>query len=87
MVDENRKPGNRGDTICAVATPPGAGGVGIVRLSGPKAPAICEAMTGYLPEVRKADLAQLRDADGKLIDTAIVIFFSAPRSFLSLIHI
>lgn len=55
--------------------------MGIVRLSGPRAPAICEAMTGRLPEARKADLAQLLDADGKLIDKAIVIHFSAPRSF------
>ena len=69
------------DTICAVATPPGAGGLGIVRVSGPLAPAICQAMVGQLPEPRYAELANFRDGEGRTIDSGLVLYFPAPRSF------
>ena len=69
------------DTICAVATPPGSGGLGIVRISGPRASAICEALVGSLPPARFATLADFRDADGSVIDSGIVLYFPAPRSF------
>lgn len=69
------------DTICAIATPPGAGGVGIVRISGPLAPEIARALAGRLPDPRYATLAAFRDADGEVIDSGIALFFPAPASF------
>jgi len=69
------------DTICAIATPPGRGGVGIVRLSGPAATGIAREMAGSLPPPRHARLAELRDADGDVIDTGIVLYFASPHSF------
>jgi tRNA modification GTPase len=69
------------DTICAVATPPGAGGVGIVRISGPLAPDIARRIIGRLPEPRHATLASFRDAGGDVIDSGIALFFPAPASF------
>jgi tRNA modification GTPase len=69
------------DTIAAVATPPGQGGVGIVRISGPDVPAIAEAVTGSLPKPRSATFSHFRDADGEPIDEGIVLYFPAPNSF------
>jgi tRNA modification GTPase len=69
------------ETICAIATPPGAGGLGIVRVSGPGAPAISKALTGMLPAPRKATLAAFRDENGGVIDSGILLYFPAPHSF------
>ena len=69
------------DTIAAIATPPGRGGVGIVRVSGPKVPAIATAVTGRLPDVRHATFAVFTDADGEAIDEGIALYFRAPASF------
>jgi tRNA modification GTPase len=69
------------ETICAVATPPGAGGLGIVRLSGPKVPEISLALLGFKPSPRYATLADFTDSKGEVIDTGIVLFFPAPQSF------
>ena len=69
------------DTICAVATPPGAGGLGIVRVSGPAVPEIAASLTGGIPKPRYASLADFRDADGRTIDSGIVLYFPAPNSF------
>ena len=71
----------RTDTIVAIASAPGAGGVGILRLSGPRAGAIANALgaTGLRP--RHAHYARLRDADGEVIDDGIVLWFPAPNSF------
>ena len=52
------------DTIAAIATPPGTGGVGIVRVSGPAAPVIAKALTGREPSIRLAELVTFRNADG-----------------------
>jgi len=71
----------RTDTICAVATPPGAGGLGIVRVSGPDVPKISRALIGVLPAPRHATLADFRDVDGEVIDSGIVLYFPAPHSF------
>ena len=70
-----------GDTICAVATPPGVGGIGIVRVSGPAVRTICTGLTGSLPAPRHAVLSAFRAADGELIDSGIVLYFPAPHSF------
>ncbi len=69
------------DTIAAVATAPGAGGVGIVRVSGPAARAIGEAICGGALRVRRARLARFREADGEEIDSGIVLYFAAPASY------
>jgi tRNA modification GTPase len=71
----------RQDTICAIATPPGAGGIGIVRVSGPAVRAICTALTGAVPEPRQATLAPFRAAGGEIIDSGIVLYFPGPHSF------
>lgn len=69
------------DTICAIATPPGAGGLGIVRVSGQDVPRISEAILGSLPRARYATLADFTDAHGTIIDTGIALYFPAPDSF------
>lgn len=69
------------DTIAAIATPPGRGGVGIVRLSGPQAFAIAETIAGTLSAPRVAALRHFRDAEGNAIDEGLVLRFPAPNSF------
>jgi tRNA modification GTPase len=69
------------DTIAAIATPPGQGGVGIVRISGSHVEEIAIALLGRLPQVRRAELHNFRDADDALIDTGLVLYFAAPASF------
>ena len=71
----------RPDTIAAIATAPGAGGVGIVRLSGPDALAITATLCGREPVARTAMRAHFRDADGAVIDDGIVLAFPNPHSF------
>jgi tRNA modification GTPase len=69
------------DTIAAVATAPGRGAVGIVRLSGPQAFAIAQHMTGPLPPARHAALRVLRDAQGAALDEGLVLAFAQPDSY------
>jgi len=69
------------DTIAAIATPPGRGGVGIVRVSGPAVIQIATALLGRLPQVRYAELHDFREADGSLIDSGLALYFAAPASF------
>ncbi len=69
------------DTIAAVATPPGRGGVGIVRVSGPGAPAIAAAVVGVSLAPRMATLATFRGGDGEALDQGIAVFFPAPHSY------
>lgn len=71
----------RDDTICAVATPPGRGGVGMVRASGPAAGAIAETLLGAAPRPRHAHFARFRTADGELIDEGLLLYFPGPASF------
>lgn len=68
------------DTIAAVATAPGAGAIGIVRVSGPKARAIGRALTGKRLRPRKPRLCALRDNTGGVLDHALTLLFSAPHS-------
>jgi tRNA modification GTPase len=72
---------NSADTICAVATPPGAGGLGIVRVSGPEVPEISRNLIGFQPSPRHATLADFTDSEGEVIDSGIVLYFPAPHSF------
>src|SRR4030095_11991936 len=69
------------DTIVAAATPPGRGGVGIVRVSGPKAPEIAATLVGELPTARLATLSSFMDADAQPIDIGIALFFPGPHSY------
>lgn len=73
--------GEHADTIAAVATAPGRGGVGIVRLSGPQVPDIARRLLGRLPEPRHAGFHRFRDAAGEVIDEGLALYFPAPRSF------
>ena len=69
------------DTIVAAATPPGVGGVGIVRVSGPLAAEIAIGILGSLPEPRYATYARFRDGGGNDIDAGVALYFPAPGSF------
>ena len=69
------------DTIVAVATAPGLGGIGIVRVSGPEVPAITRALTGDLPAPRYAHFTRFLDATGAPLDEGIALYFAAPQSY------
>jgi len=69
------------DTIVAAATPPGAGGVGVVRLSGPQVEEIARRMIGELPEPRFATSATFRNASGEDLDSGLALYFPGPASF------
>jgi tRNA modification GTPase len=71
----------RTDTIVAAATPPGRGGVGIVRVSGPRAPELAAVMLGELPAARQATFARFLDAQRDPIDAGLALFFPAPHSY------
>lgn len=70
-----------GDTIAAIATPPGRGGIGVVRISGPAASSVATGILGARPRPRFAAYGTFRDAGGGTIDSGIALFFRAPRSF------
>ncbi|MFT4197986.1 MAG: tRNA uridine-5-carboxymethylaminomethyl(34) synthesis GTPase MnmE [Pseudoxanthomonas sp.] len=74
-------PEQAGDTIVAVATAGGAGGVGIVRLSGPRARAIARGLGCRALAPRCARYTRFRDAAGQVLDTGIALYFRAPASF------
>lgn len=69
------------DTIAALATPPGRGGVGVVRISGPAVKTIAEAVLGDCPIPRQAVLKRFLDADANSIDSGLALFFPGPNSF------
>src|SRR5918994_523360 len=69
------------DTIAALATPPGRGGIGVIRVSGPLAATIAREVLGELPRPRRAVLRPFRDADGHPLDTGLALYFTAPASF------
>lgn len=69
------------EMICAIATPPGQGGVGVVRISGTSIDKLAERLIGRLPEPRRASLVKILAADGEALDTGLALYFPAPRSF------
>jgi tRNA modification GTPase len=69
------------DTIAALATPPGRGGIGVIRVSGPLAAKIAGEILGEMPRPRRAILRTFRDADGHALDTGLALYFAAPASF------
>ncbi len=70
-----------GDTIAAIATPAGRGGVGIIRVSGPAAGDIAEQVIGHCPIPRQAEYRPFLDADNSPLDTGLALYFPAPHSF------
>lgn len=70
-----------GRTIAAIATPPGRGGIGVIRLSGPRVKAIAQDLLGEVPVPRMATLRAFLGADGEPIDTGLALYFQAPASF------
>jgi len=72
---------NTSDTIAAVATPPGRGGVGIIRISGSKVPAIAEQILDSLPPPFKATHRLFKDNQHQTLDDGVAIYFPEPRSF------
>jgi len=72
---------NSDDTIVAAATPPGIGGVGIVRVSGEQTGRIARTLLGSLPEPRIATFRSFRDGGGRQLDTGLALYFPAPASF------
>ncbi len=69
------------DTIAAVATAPGRGGVGIVRVSGPRARALAITLSGREPTPRHAHHGPFHANDGEVIDEGLLLFFPGPHSF------
>lgn len=69
------------DTIAAQATPPGRGGVGIIRLSGPDALNIAEQLLDFMPKPRHAHYTPFLDKNKQVLDQGIVIYFPNPHSF------
>lgn len=72
---------NDTDTIVAAATPPGTGGIGIVRVSGEKTEQIARTLLGSLPEPRTATLRSFRDDRGARLDSGVALYYPAPASF------
>ncbi len=69
------------DTIAAIATAPGRGGIGVVRVSGPLAGQVAEAFVGRLPEPRRAIYCAFQEATGAVLDQGIALWFPAPHSY------
>jgi len=69
------------ETIVAQATAPGRGGIGILRVSGPKALEVAQAVLGKCPKPRMADYLPFKDADGTVLDQGIALYFKSPNSF------
>jgi tRNA modification GTPase len=69
------------DTIAAVSTPPGRGGIGVIRISGKQSPVIAKAIAGIVPAARQARLTPFLDAAGERIDSGLLLYFPAPHSF------
>ena len=68
------------DTIAAIATPPGRGGIAIVRVSGPEALNVAKILTNTTPTPRQAYFRQFR-YQNEIVDEGVLIYFSAPNSY------
>ncbi|MHB0766098.1 tRNA uridine-5-carboxymethylaminomethyl(34) synthesis GTPase MnmE [Stutzerimonas sp. NM35] len=69
------------ETIAAVATAPGRGGIGVVRVSGPRAKALAITLSGREPIARHAHYGPFHADDGEVIDEGLMLFFPGPHSF------
>ncbi len=79
--DNARMTAYESSTIAAIATPPGSGGIGVVRVSGPVAAAVAHALLGRLPQPRLATLGRFRDANGASLDEGLALWFPGPNSY------
>ncbi len=79
--DNARMTAYESSTIAAIATPPGSGGIGVVRISGPKAEAVACALLGGVPEPRAASFRRFRAADDTLLDEGLALWFPGPNSY------
>ena len=80
-MSENSVQASVTDTICAIATPPGVGGVGVIRVSGPLSADIAREILGLTLQPRRACFARFKDEHGQAIDSGIALLFKAPASF------
>jgi tRNA modification GTPase len=69
------------ETIVAAATPPGKGGIGIVRISGPHVPDIATELLGRMPVPRVATFTPFTRQNGEIIDVGFALYFAAPHSY------
>lgn len=69
------------DIIAAIATPPGRGGIGVVRVSGRNLQSLAQRIIGYVPQARHASLSKFLDKNGCAIDQGIVLYFPSPHSY------
>jgi tRNA modification GTPase len=71
------------DTIAAISTPPGRGGIGVARLSGPRSATIARSLVALKGELNSwaSTFGELLDAEGNIVDEVIVAYFAAPRSY------
>ena len=69
------------DTIAAIATASGQGGVGIIRISGPRSALIAEKISGLCPKPRYAHYGPFTDAQNNIVDSGLTLYFSKPNSF------
>jgi len=69
------------DTIAAIATAPGVGGVGIIRVSGPGVASVASRVIRKIPEDRIATFANFRNQSGDRLDSGLALFFKGPNSF------
>ncbi|MDG3065250.1 tRNA uridine-5-carboxymethylaminomethyl(34) synthesis GTPase MnmE [Thauera mechernichensis] len=76
-----RQPPRAPDTIAAVATAPGCGGIGVVRVSGSGLLGFAQALCGRQPQPRLAQFSRFVDGEGRPIDEGILLYFPAPASF------
>lgn len=82
MLEKARQPTTpRPDVVAAIATAPGRGGIGVVRVSGSDLLPFAQALTGKTPKPRYATLADFKAADGSSIDSGLLLLFPAPHSF------
>jgi tRNA modification GTPase len=72
---------NSPDTIAAIASAPGRGAVGVIRVSGPGVPQIAIGILGTLPAARRARLSNFLDAQGRSVDEGLALYFPAPASY------
>ena len=73
--------GSDNETIVALASPAGRGGISVVRLSGPKVAQIAVDIIGELPAPRHVHLCDFRDSDGSAIDRGLALYFESPNSY------
>ena len=69
------------DTIAALSTAPGRGGIGVIRISGSNLLPFALALSGKIPRPRYAAMADFKAADGATVDSGILLFFPNPHSF------